>query len=127
MTLHLDTNLLIEVGLSGSLVRGSLISWLRNGNQLATSTIAWSEFCNGPVEENQLRTTEAALDNRILAFTKLMAEMASFLFNKTGRRRGSHSDCMIAATAIISDAPLCTLNTKDFERFVPFGLRLHTF
>lgn len=127
MIIHLDTNLLIEVGLSGSLVRASLISWLRNGNQFATSTIAWSEFCNGPIEEKQLRTTEAALDNRILAFTKLMAEMASFLFNKTGRRRGSHSDCMIAATAIISDTPLCTLTTKDFERFVPFGLRLHSF
>lgn len=127
MTIHLDTNLLVEVGLSGSLVRASLLSWLRNGNLLATSTIAWSEFCNGPVNERQLRTTEAALDNRILAFSKQMAEMASFLFNKTGRRRGSHSDCMIAATAIISDTPLYTLNTKDFERFVPFGLRLHTF
>jgi predicted nucleic acid-binding protein len=127
MTIHLDTNLLVEVGLNGSLFRASLISWLRNENHLATSTIAWSEFCNGPVEEKQLRATEAALDNRILVFTKLMAEMASFLFNKTGRRRGSHSDCMIAATAIISDTPLCTLNTRDFERFVPFGLRLHSF
>lgn len=127
MKIHLDTNLLIEVGLSGSLVRVSLVSWLRNGNQLATSTIAWSEFCNGPVDEKQLRTTEVALDNCILAFTKPMAEMASFLYNKTGRRSGSHSDCMIAACAIISQAPLSTINTKDFERFAPYGLRLHSF
>ena len=127
MTIHLDTNLLVEVGLSVSLVRASLISCLKNGHHLATSTIAWSEFCNGLIEEMQLRATEAALDNRILVFTQPMAEMASFLFNKTGRRRGSHSDCMIAACAIISQAPLSTINTKDFERFVPYGLRLHTF
>ncbi len=127
MTIHLDTNLLVEVGLSGSAMRTSLIAWLEEGNYLAASTIAWSEFCNGPVEEKQKKVIEAALDDRIMVFTKPMAETASVLFNATGRRRGSHADCMIAATAIISDAPLSTLNTKDFERFIPFGLRLHSF
>ncbi len=56
-TIELDTNLLIEVGLSRSFVRAPLVSWLR--------------------------ATEA-------------------------------------------DAPLCALHTKNFERFVPFVLRLHT-
>lgn len=127
MTIHLDTNLLVEVGLSGSAMRASLIAWLREGNYFAASTIAWSEFCNGPIAENQMRITEAALDDLILDFTKPMAETASALFNKSGRRCGSHADCMIAACAIISDAPLSTMNTKDFERFIPFGLRLHSF
>lgn len=127
MTIHLDTNLLVEVGLSGSLLRADLISWLRNGNHVASSTIAWSEFCNGPIEKKQLKAAELAVDHRILDFTKPMAEMASVLYNKSGRRRGSHSDCMIAACAIISDASLCTQNIKDFERFIPFGLRLHSF
>jgi predicted nucleic acid-binding protein len=108
-------------------MRASLIAWLREGNYFAASTIAWSEFCNGPIAENQMRITEAALDDLILDFTKPMAETASALFNKSGRRRGSHADCMIAACAIISNAPLSTMNTKDFERFIPFGLRLHFF
>lgn len=127
MTIHLDTNMLVEVGLSGSAMRASLIAWLKEGNHLAASTIAWSEFCNGPIEERQMKLTETALDDRILDFTKPMAETASVLFNRCGRRRGSHADCMIAACAILSDTPLSTLNRKDFERFVPYGLRLHTF
>jgi hypothetical protein len=57
MTIHLDTNLLLEVGLNGSAMRASVI----------------------------------------------------------------------AATDIISDAPLSTLKLKDFERFAPHGLRIHTF
>lgn len=127
MTIHLDTNLLVEVGLSGSEMRASLIAWLREGNYFAASTVAWSEFCNGPIAENQMKITEAALDDLILDFTKPMAETATALFNKSGRRRGSHADCMIAACANISEAPLSTLNLKDFERFIPFGLRLHSF
>lgn len=127
MTVHLDTNLLVELGLNGSKMRGIFISWIVEGNFLAASSVSWSEFCNGPVTAEQRKTVETALDDRILNFSKPMAEMASFLFNSTGRRRGAHSDCMIAACAIISGAPLSTLNLKDFERFILHGLRLHVF
>lgn len=127
MTIHLDTNLLVELGLNGSTMRSSFISWIVGENSLATSTVSWSEFCNGPVSAEQRRNVETALGDHILDFTKTMAETASTLFNVTGRRRGSHADCMIAATAIISGAPLSTRNVQDFERFMPHGLRLHTF
>ncbi len=127
MTIHLDTNLLGEIGLTGSAMRTSFIAWLKDGNSFATSTIAWSEFCNGRITRKQLEICTTAIDERILDFTKPMAETASLLFNATGRRRGSHPDCLIAATAIISDAPLSTLNLKDFSRFIPFGLRFHSF
>ncbi len=43
------------------------------------------------------------------------------------RRRNSRHDCLIAACAIVSDAPISNLNLQDFERFIPFGLRLHSF
>jgi predicted nucleic acid-binding protein len=127
MTLHFDTNELIKISFTTSDLGEKLLPWLKQGNIAAVSTITWSDFCNGPIPLAKKQLIEHILGDNIIDFTQPMAEAASFLFNKTGGRRGSHSDCMIAATAIVSDAPLCTRNTRDFERFVPFGLRLHTF
>ncbi len=127
MTVHLDTNSLAELVVPVSELGDSILAWVSGGNRIAASTVAWSEFCNGPLTEFARETAVISLDGLIISFDQAMAERASQLFNSTGRRRGSHADCMIAATAIISDAPLSTLNLRDFERFIPFGLRIHTF
>lgn len=127
MTVQLDTNSLIELATLVSDFGDSIEQWLSDGNHISASTIAWSEFCNGPLTNSAREAAVISLNGKILDFDREMAERASFLFNSTGRRRGSHADCMIAATAIISDSPLSTLNLKDFERFVPYGLRLHSF
>lgn len=58
----------------------------------------------------------------IEVFTEADAELASDLFNETGRRSRSHVDCMIAAHAIRREAQLATLNLQDFRRFA--NLRL---
>ena len=124
MTVQLDTNSLAELVIPVSAVGDAIEQWVSNGNELATSAVAWSEFCNGPL------TREAAvisISGRVLPLDRAMDKKAAQLFNATGRRRGSHADCMIAACAIISDAPLSTLNLKDFEHFIPIGLRLHFF
>ena len=127
MTVQLDTNLLVELVIPVSTVGDAIDQWVSDGNQLATCAVAWSEFCNGPLTSEALEVAVLSLNERIVPLDRAMAEKAALLFNATGRRRGSHSDCMIAATAIISDEPLSTLNLKDFERFIPFGLRLHSF
>lgn len=127
MTVQLDTNSMAELVVPVSAVGDAIDQWVSDGNQIAASAVAWSEFCNGPLTSEAREAAAISLNGGIVPLDRAMAEKAALLFNATGRRRGSHSDCMIAATAILSDAPLSTLNLKDFERFVPYGLRLHHF
>lgn len=124
MTIHLDTNLLIDLVTAGSPHVGPVLRWLEKGESLAASAIAWSEFCNGPHTREQKDAVAAILAGGIPAFDRNQAEEASRLFHLTGRRRGSHADCMIAAAALSAGASVATRNVQDFERFVPFGLAL---
>lgn len=123
-TLHLDTNLLIDLVTAGSPHIALIRQWLDEGEKLGASAVAWSEFCNGPLTAEQKDAVFAVLGRRVADFTWRQAEDASRLFHRTGRRRGSHADCMIAAAAMAAHIAVATRNVKDFERFVPFGLKL---
>lgn len=122
--IHLDTNLLIDLVTIGSPHIAVIRQWLEEGEELAVSAIAWSEFLNGPHTKAQKDAVHAILEGRILDFTARDAEQASRLFHYTGRKRGSHADCMIAACAITHQTRVATRNIADFEKFVPHGLLL---
>ena len=122
--LHLDTNVLIDLVTVGSPNLDPIRRWLKEGKQFAVSAIVWSEFCNGPHTGEQKDAVYAVLGRRIADFGVRDAEWASRLFHYTGRRRGSHADCMIAAVAMNAGVPLATRNVDDFQRFVPYGLLL---
>lgn len=122
--IHLDTNFLVDLVTVGSPGGRKISAWLKAGKSVATSAVAWSEFCNGPLSKAQKDAAIAVLDRQITDFTWREAEEAARLFNLSGRRRGSHADCLIAAAAIVSGVPLATFNTADFQRLVPFGLVL---
>lgn len=122
--IHLDTNLLIDLVTIGSPHIALIHEWLREGQLLGASAIAWSEFCNGPHSKQQKDAVFAVLGKRVSDFTWQQAEQASRLFHYTGRKRGSHADCMIAAAAMANGFTLATRNVNDFERFVPFGLSM---
>jgi predicted nucleic acid-binding protein len=122
--IHLDANFLIRAADRNSPVEMTLQNWLQQGETLATSSIAWAEFLNGPVRLDQVEKMDDLIEERIIPFGRIEAQIAAALFNQTGRKRGSRPDCSIAATAIGSKAPLATFNRQDFTAFVPLGLRL---
>lgn len=124
--IHLDTNLLVDLATAGSAGGKLLRKWLTEGRTMGTSSIAWSEFCNGPLSKEQKDAAFSVLGGNIADFTWREAEEAARLFNLGGRRRGSHADCMIAASAISAGASLATVNTADFTRFLIHGLVLET-
>lgn len=59
-----------------------------------------------------------------IALLRADSVLSARLFNLTGRRRGSLTDCMIAATAIRTGASLATADPADFRRFEPAGLTI---
>jgi len=122
--IHLDTNYLIALLVKGSPQAMDVDGWLASGQTLAASAIAWTEFLNGPVTPLEIARAEAVLQSRIVPFARPEAILAAELFNKTGRRRGSRFDCLIAATAILAQAQAATVNQEDFKVFLQHGLKL---
>ena len=122
--IHLDTNILIDIVTAHSPQVSLVRQWLLEGRTLTASAVAWSEFLNGPHSHSQKDAVRSVLAGGIRPFDEDQAELASRLFHITGRRRGSHADCMIAAAALAKREVVATRNIKDFQRFVPHGLML---
>src|SRR6266702_2991436 len=122
--IHLDTNYLIGLLVKGSPQALEVDGWLAAGESLAASAIVWTEFLNGPVTPLEVSRAEAVLQSRIIPFGLAEAVTAANLFNKTGRRRGSRFDCLIAATAAVAQAEIATINQADFKPFIIQGIKL---
>ena len=121
--IHLDTSYLIRALVPGTAQDRQLRDWLRRYERLAISSIAWTEFLCGPIHADQIEATARIVPQRI-GFEEADARLAARLFNETGRRRGSLTDCMIAASALRMGAALATVNRADFLRFEASGLSL---
>jgi predicted nucleic acid-binding protein len=117
----LDTSFLIGAFKPGSTQDAALRAWLGEGEEIAVSVIAWCEFLCGPIESRVVDLVSRIVPRR-MGFAAEDAELAASLFNRAGRRRGSLTDCMIAATALRLGASLATEDADDFRRFEPIGL-----
>lgn len=121
--IHLDTSFVIRALDHGSSEDRRLRSWIREGEVLSMSAVAWAELLCGPLSSPEMQAVTGIVEHR-LDFTADHAEIAARLFNETGRRRGSIVDCMIAAVALAEGSPLATANVGDFRRFSEAGLSL---
>ena len=120
---YLDTSFLIRALVPGSQEDQTLRRLLRDGEQVAMSAICWTEFRCGPLDPDDAELALRVVGEPV-SFGREASDVAAGLFNRGGRRRGSLVDCMVAATAMVDQAPLATSNVADFRRFEPAGLRL---
>jgi len=121
--IHLDTSFLIRALVPGSEPDSELRGWLRDGTPIGMSVIAWAELLCGPISRAQLTLAAQVVPKRA-PFLEEQAELAAGLFNRSGRRRGSLADCMIAATAIHHEVALATSSPGDFRPFESAGLSI---
>ena len=71
---------------------------------VALSAIVWTEFLCGPVTAEQIAIAVDPFPNPE-PFLSQDSHVAAEWFNRTGRRRGSLTDCMVAAVAFRVRAP----------------------
>jgi predicted nucleic acid-binding protein len=121
--IDLDANFLIAVIERNREAEAALERWIQEGEEIAMSSVAWSEFLCGPVSLAQQKRAKEFV-SRVEAFTLDDATLAAELFNATGRRQRSHADCMIAAAAIRRASTIATFDRSGFAQFEPFNLRL---
>lgn len=125
--IHVDTNLLIA-SVDPSHEHARVWAQLVMVDEtFAASAVAWTEFRSYPISSNQLLALERLLAGGIVAYEHAHADLAGDLFRKAKTKRKNRLDSMIAAAAILAGARLATVDQKDFQPFVSFGLKLHQF
>ena len=112
----IDTSALIDAlcGTRRSLRR--LQAFAESGERLALPAIVLYEWLRGPRLPQELRVQEELFPREQaipLGFEE--AALSADLYKRVARARGREIDLTIAATAILRDAGLWTLNADDFR------------
>jgi predicted nucleic acid-binding protein len=120
----LDTSVLIDglTGLkrSGPAIRGALAE----GERILVPALVLYEWLRGPRQREELAAQEALFPAKAaISFGPEEAIVCAELYRTVRRPRGREIDLAVAASAILREAQLWTLNQADF-RDVP-GVRLY--
>lgn len=111
----IDTSALID-SLTGPRRSASrLRSFIEEAERLVIPALVLYEWRRGPRQAPELAAQEALLpSSSALAFGPAEAELAGELYKTLQQPRGREIDLAIAAHALLQDATLWTLNTRDF-------------
>lgn len=111
----IDTSALID-SLSGPRRSAQhLRAFIERGERIALPAIVLYEWLRGPRLPLEIAAQEELLPrDQSIAFGVAEAAVAADLYRRIRRPRGREVDLAIAATAIVRDAALWTLNTNDF-------------
>ncbi|MBY0507523.1 MAG: PIN domain-containing protein [Bryobacteraceae bacterium] len=112
----LDTSFLID-SLSGprrsaAKLRGAI----ERGERLALPAVVLYEWLRGPRLTEEVAAQEALFPaHEALAYGHAEAALSAKLYRSVARGRGREIDLAIAATALLRNASLWTLNRSDFS------------
>jgi len=113
--IHLDTCVLVDALTGPGRSAPGLRALIEDGERISLSTLVLYEWLRGPRRPEELRVQEALFPAGDAApFGRPEAALAAELYRLVGRPRGREIDLAIAATAILHDAALWTLNPRDF-------------
>lgn len=97
--------------------------FIESGERMVLPTIALYEWLRGPRLAEELHVQEEVFPrHETVVFGPVEAAVAADLYRRVRAPRGREIDLAIAATALVREAGLWTLNTADFAD-IP-GLRL---
>ena len=115
MTL-LDTSVLID-SLSGPKRSAkALRAAIDRGERILVPSLVLYEWLRGPRLPPEIAAQEALFPtDSAIAFGPREASLSAELYRSLKRPRGRDIDLAIAATAMVKDAGLWTLNTADFK------------
>jgi predicted nucleic acid-binding protein len=111
----LDTSFLID-SLSGARRSApALRAAIEKGERLLVPSMVLYEWLRGPRLPAELAAQEALFpSDSAIAFGSREAALSAQLYRSLPRARGREIDLAIAATALLREASLWTLNTSDF-------------
>lgn len=121
--IHLDTCVLVDALSGPRRSAGRLRALIERGERVSFSSLVMYEWLRGPRLAEQLEAQDALFPSIDAApFGPAEAALAARLYRQVRRPRGRELDLAIAASAILENAALWTLNPGDFAD-IP-GLRL---